>query len=470
MTLRCCICEFSDDTDEKSTRKRDRKLPLVKKPTILLLPFVNSYNWICQICNEKNREKLECVKKSTSFCEQDVLKFTEAGEEEMVKLVVAQMGNQVVNFRDPKTNENGMHLCARLGYWHLARFLIRSGCSFDDKNHLGHTPLTIATSNPNRDDIIEILCKAGADVNYMCEDTTQLMRACVSGQDRGIDILHRYGARLEERTTRDGRTALIKASMWGEEKCVKALLRAGCDPKRRDFFGKTALMYSNKRRLLDTKYEEICRVLLHATNKKDAVVDMKVMQVDIVDTSGDTWRSGYDKVCNSVFYTNLRTHVSTYEKPKTVEEVIKEEQERRKKAELDCEENNQGSTPWEQHYDELAEASYYYNRENGALQWERPEGIDPKVVSTGASHDDKNVYESSGYENWDTYEPDSYYEGQHSHEDGAYKHAYDEEYENPTAHESEYVNVNGAASGQYSSEYYVDGDEYHYETQEKKYE
>ena len=59
----------------------------------------------------------------------------------------------------------------------------------------------------------------------MVEDSTCLMRACCSGQDMCVDILHRYGARLDERSKKSGRTALMKAALWGELDCVRALVR-----------------------------------------------------------------------------------------------------------------------------------------------------------------------------------------------------------------------------------------------------
>ena len=105
--------------------------------------------------------------------------------------------------------------------------------------------------------MVLLFCKAGGNPNYMVEDSTCLMRACCSGQDMCVDILHRYGARLDERSKKSGRTALMKASLWGELDCVRALLRAGCDRRCRDFSGIDAAEFARRRRLLDVKYQEL---------------------------------------------------------------------------------------------------------------------------------------------------------------------------------------------------------------------
>ena len=44
-----------------------------------------------------------------------------------------------------------------------------------------------------------------------------------------------------------GNTALMYASMFGHESCVRALLEAGADKEAKDKDGKTALMHASER-------------------------------------------------------------------------------------------------------------------------------------------------------------------------------------------------------------------------------
>ena len=130
-----------------------------------------------------------------------------------------------------------LHLIARRGYWHLGRFVLMQVVANDpearraaanQQNAAGQTPLSIACETTGREDMVLLLCKAGTDPNYVLGDATMLMRTAVSGQGMAIDILHRYGARLGQRSEQSGRTALIKAALVG-----RARLRAHAAQSRR---------------------------------------------------------------------------------------------------------------------------------------------------------------------------------------------------------------------------------------------
>lgn len=243
MPLECCVCEYSDQNLERGLKKVQKKLPLLPKPDVLLIDFKSSYNWLCQHCYAKNAKMVECESERDDFTADEVYECIDEGRTEMAKLIMSQLMLQkkysvCKNYKDDKQN-NLLHLAAKNGYWHLARFILQTQLSnqhersnaCNEQNSMKHTPLTIACTNDNRDDMVLLFCKAGGDPNYKFNDTTCLMRACASGQDMAINILHRYGARLDDRSESSGRTALIKAAMLGELDCVRTLLRVGGDRK-----------------------------------------------------------------------------------------------------------------------------------------------------------------------------------------------------------------------------------------------
>ena len=442
MPLECCVCEFSDMTSEKGVRKAQKRLPLVPKPDVLLLTYKTSYNYLCQHCLARNTALVDKSSSRTDFTPEEVYECLHAGRTELAKLIMDQLLIQknysvCKNYKDPHSHDNLLHLTSKYGFWHLSRYILqnqfhgvasRKGAS-NALNKLQQTPLTIGCTNDNRDDMVLLFCKAGSDPNYILNDSTCLMRACASGQDMCIDILHRYGARLDDRSVSNGRTALMKATMLGELDCVRALLRAGADRKCRDFNGCTALLYASRRTLLDEKYVDIVRCLndadLYFEKKRNLrnldsssveyqqvhfllplltllsqsylyflfhplfyssyytmqLKDSKSKQflnfhtISVTDTQGQKWESLFDEISQCVMWRNASSGMSTYKRPESIDEVWMREQvlrDAKDKKDREDEANN-----WIEKWDELSENPYWYHRVTNASTWVVPPDVKP---------------------------------------------------------------------------------------------
>lgn len=95
-------------------------------------------------------------------------------------------------------------------------------------------------------DVLEMLIEAGADVNWKDSDGgTALHEAAYGdwGSPTAIAVLLRHGAEPDATTTH-GVTPLMLAADRGEIDCIKLLLNAGADPKRKDLEGKSAIDYA----------------------------------------------------------------------------------------------------------------------------------------------------------------------------------------------------------------------------------
>ena len=391
MPFECCVCGFLDTTSETGLRKAQRHLPLIERPDVLLLKFKTSYNWLCQFCFIENEKLIEQVNERDNFTPEEVYDLIQNGRTEMAKLVMhalKQRRHYVVckHYVDPQTKNNVLHVCANMGYWHLARYVLQSQLDGPQErikavqtvNFQNHTPLSISCTRDNRDDLCLVFCKAGSDANHRVLDSTCLMRACASGQDMVIDILHRYGARLDDRSEANGRTALMKAALLGELDCVRSLLRAGADRKSRDFSGVTAAVYAERRMMLDEKYVDITRCLEYADsyfNRKRQIREhlsgeggeaptlfvskrkREFVPVVVTDVQGSKWDAVFDEISDTVMYRNASSGMSTYSRPDSADEVWMREQVKRDEKEK--EERAAEAQAWIEHFDELAFLPYW---------------------------------------------------------------------------------------------------------------
>ena len=415
MVLECCVCGFPEDGAENRGRKAKRRLPLCVRPEVLLLEFKTSYDRVCQFCLEDNQKQIEKFDSKSSYTPLEVHNAVRKGQAEMCKLMLRKCPRIITSDgrlwsemdapidEDPtaKSGDNCLHIIARRGYWHLARYILmqvvpnnsesRRG-AVNQKNAIGQTSLTIASETSGREDMVLLFCKAGADPNYILNDTTNLMRAAVSGQDMAIDILHRYGARLDERSEANGRTALMKAALFGELNCVRMLLRAGADRRCRDWNGVSAIVHAERRAMLDINYDAIAEVLVPrefaeaakaseiesgttlSVAKSDAALAFRPHQ--IVDVQGETWDACFDEICDCAFYTNSGSGMSTYLRPTSADEIWEmEESEREAKRKIAAEADKR---KWEENWDPLAEAPYWIHADRpDDIVWECPRGLKP---------------------------------------------------------------------------------------------
>ena len=109
----------------------------------------------------------------------------------------------------------------------------------------GQTPLSFATT-AHRIDAVAFLLSAGANPNPASEHGSSLYIACVSGDERMVDLLLRSGADIEARTG-FGYTPLIGACASLSHGIVIKLLAAGADINASDIHGATALMEAAER-------------------------------------------------------------------------------------------------------------------------------------------------------------------------------------------------------------------------------
>lgn len=85
--------------------------------------------------------------------------------------------------------------------------------------------------------LIERLLELGANVNITSSDgRTAIMDLVKNGNDGPLDMLVRYGANLEAKSTH-GFTALAFAALWGPLRCITKLIDLGADVRTRIFGG-----------------------------------------------------------------------------------------------------------------------------------------------------------------------------------------------------------------------------------------
>ncbi|MEZ0261321.1 MAG: ankyrin repeat domain-containing protein [Alphaproteobacteria bacterium] len=90
--------------------------------------------------------------------------------------------------------------------------------------------------------VMKELLKAGADINKTIEENwTPVLQAAMDGQGDAIRFLAAQGAKLDEKETFFGHTALHKAARLGHVDSVAVLIEKGADRTIKDRHGKRAL-------------------------------------------------------------------------------------------------------------------------------------------------------------------------------------------------------------------------------------
>jgi uncharacterized protein len=119
-------------------------------------------------------------------------------------------------------------------------------------------------------DEIEILLNEGHDINEIDKyGRTPLILACEKGSiDVAIFLIDKK-ANINIREKRYGKTALISATMQGNEKVLSALLNGGADIDLVDKFGKSALY-----RAIELHHTSIVSTLLAACANTDSQTDV----------------------------------------------------------------------------------------------------------------------------------------------------------------------------------------------------
>jgi ankyrin repeat protein len=78
----------------------------------------------------------------------------------------------------------------------MAALLLTHGARLDATDQAGRTPLLVLAEEPDREDVIELLLKAGADVNAAARDGSHALDiAILREEDEKASLLRRYGGR-----------------------------------------------------------------------------------------------------------------------------------------------------------------------------------------------------------------------------------------------------------------------------------
>ena len=382
--MECCICEITSTTNETHIKKKDRQLPLQSRPEVLLLPFQNTFRTICIKCNNTNTKLIqqESIKQ---YQPSDFLHHIQAGNTDLAKLICLSLPvGACVHYSDPTTGDTALHIAARLGFFHLSRFILDRRRKnnqqpaiiqesldpdylHDDEDQVYNlrrtkhpedlqlldafdqyhrTPLHVACSVSKRKSIIRVLAESGSDVNQYVNDSTPIMLVVSSGQDKCIELLHQHGAHVNKRSMTNGKTALMKSSSLGEFYACRALLKLNANATLVDHTGITAIEYALKRRLLDSKYEDIVKLIhTHLTDNENdgALPALLQMLPKIKVTAVSSTKS------NKYGYAARQKH----------------------KAKL----------KWQEHWDALAEMAYWHNTETNVTTFDCPPGIEPSCYN-----------------------------------------------------------------------------------------
>lgn len=154
-----------------------------------------------------------------------------------------------------------LHIAAAAGHELLVEEMLLDGCPVHKKDHTGCTPLTEAIKNKHFQ-IIEMLRNAGAVLKCSQQQTCNELMMNVVGNDLdAITAWHAGGADLDA-SNYDGRTALHIAVARGAEDIVRFLISQGCDPERKDNFGRTPMSEA-------AEQEEIIELLEWGLSMKD---------------------------------------------------------------------------------------------------------------------------------------------------------------------------------------------------------
>lgn len=122
---------------------------------------------------------------------------------------------------------------------------LKANCSVNIFNEEGLTPLHISTRSEQSVTIMQLLLKAGANVNAMSDGKkdcplTPLMYACCCQNKKAVDILLRSKKLQIDLCNKDGNTALHYAAKLGLESVVATLVAAGASANIENNDKKTA--------------------------------------------------------------------------------------------------------------------------------------------------------------------------------------------------------------------------------------
>ena len=131
----------------------------------------------------------------------------------------------------------------------IMKMLIKAGANVNYVNNYGESVLTILIANaksktPIIVELVEFLIQNGANVNQQTKDGyTPLLRSCIESDITVVNILIKAGANLNNEND-IGLTPLIYAVTWKKNDIVDILLKSGADINYRNKYGNTILIHT----------------------------------------------------------------------------------------------------------------------------------------------------------------------------------------------------------------------------------
>ncbi len=152
----------------------------------------------------------------------------EAGDPDAVKALISEKADVNGTQGD---GTSALHFAADHNDLKLAKMLVDAGESPKASTRNGAvTPLFLAAKNGNAA-MIELLIKAGADVNYAdSKGTTPLMVAAASGSEAAVRSLIAHGADVNAKDGAHGQTPLMFAAALNRAAAIKVLVAHRADP------------------------------------------------------------------------------------------------------------------------------------------------------------------------------------------------------------------------------------------------
>ncbi|MBZ5602567.1 MAG: ankyrin repeat domain-containing protein [Acidobacteriia bacterium] len=158
-------------------------------------------------------------------------RIADAAQNGDLKAVRALIGQKADVNGAQGDGSTALHWAAQKDDVELAKVLLEAKAKIDVTTRLGAaTPLFMACRSGNAA-IIELLIKAGAEVNSPDEHgTTPLMMAAAAGNRDAVKVLIDHGANVNAREGVHGQTALMFAAALGRADAIRVLAAHGADP------------------------------------------------------------------------------------------------------------------------------------------------------------------------------------------------------------------------------------------------
>lgn len=153
------------------------------------------------------------------------------------------------------SQESSFYNIARRGTVEEAKVLVAQNPEIiNTPNEYGFSPLILACYNGNIK-MVYFLIEQKAVINYISQEGTALMGATVKGNEQLVALLLENGADTNL-TNQDGITALMYAVQFKNPKIIKLLLQHNANKTLVDNEGRTAFEYA-----VFTKQDEIINLL-----------------------------------------------------------------------------------------------------------------------------------------------------------------------------------------------------------------